>query len=844
MTTRMKMSHLGMMIGLACMSGQAGAREWKFDASMLGGSARDADVSVFNQGGQPPGTYTVDVLVNGERVDTRDVVFSLEKDEKGRPFLLPCISVEDLARYGVKTEEYPGLMANGACADLSAIPQAAYDFQFGNQQLALSIPQVSLRPQQSGIAPQVLWDDGMPALLMNYSANTTHMEQRGGYDGQTNSDSSYVQLSPGANLGAWRLRNQTNWSKQSEASGKWQTVYTYAERGLYDMKSRVTLGDRYTSGDVFDSVPFRGVMLASDDNMVPYTQRSFAPVVRGIARTQARVEVRQNGYTVYNATVAPGPFALSDLALSGASGGDLEVTVWETDGVTQVFTVPYQTPAISLKEGYLEYNLMTGQYRPADSSVDKKMIGQATVMYGLPWDLTVYAGGQGAEHFQAGTFGLGLSMGDWGAVSLDGTGSKGQRRSYDTETGTAWRMRYSKDVIATNTTFSMTSYQYQSAGYNTMSDVLDTWGNGGGDPWEDNEWYTDRSDRRKSTTSVMLTQTMGEWGSLSLNGSRDNYWNRSGYDNNFGIGYGVGLFRGITMSVNWSENKQINNDGEKRNNRTTSLWFRVPLDRLMGGNTAATYRMTSPSQGADTQEVGLNGRAFDQQLDWDVREQHTSGSTTNGADNAYLNTGWNGTYGRIGGNYSYSQHLRQMGADLSGGIVAHPNGVTLGQTMGDTVAVVEAPGAAGVPVYGGAGVRTDFRGYTLQNWLTPYQENTVSLDPLNLPADVDITQTDVKLVPTQGAVIAAKFATRTGGRALMVLTQADGKSVPFGAVVALESQGGVAGIVGDGGQVYLTGLPDSAELLVKWSGRECRVNYRLQDVQQVSGLYSLKGFCR
>ena len=56
---------------------------------MLGGSARDADVSVFNQGGQPPGTYTVDVLVNGERVDKRDVVFSLEKDEKGRPFLLP-----------------------------------------------------------------------------------------------------------------------------------------------------------------------------------------------------------------------------------------------------------------------------------------------------------------------------------------------------------------------------------------------------------------------------------------------------------------------------------------------------------------------------------------------------------------------------------------------------------------------------------------------------------------------------------------------------------------------------------------------------------------------------------
>lgn len=44
--------------------------------------------------------------------------------------------------------------------------------------------------------------------------------------------------------------------------------------------------------------------------MVPYSERQFAPVVRGIARTQARVEVKQNGYTIYNTTVAPGLFAL------------------------------------------------------------------------------------------------------------------------------------------------------------------------------------------------------------------------------------------------------------------------------------------------------------------------------------------------------------------------------------------------------------------------------------------------------------------------------------------------------------------------------------------------------
>lgn len=47
-------------------------------------------------------------------------------------------------------------------------------------------------------------------------------------------------------------------------------------------------------------------MMSSDESMVPYNLREFAPVVRGIARTQARIEVRQNGYLIQSQTVAPG----------------------------------------------------------------------------------------------------------------------------------------------------------------------------------------------------------------------------------------------------------------------------------------------------------------------------------------------------------------------------------------------------------------------------------------------------------------------------------------------------------------------------------------------------------
>lgn len=839
----MKLKWLALSIGMGCLPLAGQSREYAFDPAMLGPEAKGIDMTLLNRGGQLPGTYRVDVMLNGDRVDVRDIVFRRSDIASGASYLSPCLSVEQLSRYGVRVDKFTGLGGADGCANLSVIPGARADFQFYSQQLLLSIPQVSMRSKLSGIAPRALWDDGVPALLLDYRANASRAEYRS--DGDNNDNKAfYVQLNPGANLGAWRLRNQTNWQKQGEASGRWQTVYTYAERGLYGLQSRVTLGERSTPADVFDSVPFQGVMLGTDDNMVPSNQREYAPIVRGIARTQARVEVKQNGYVVYSQTVAPGPFALTDLNVLGGIGGDLQVTVWETDGAPQVFIVPYQTPAIALREDYLNYNVMVGRYRPATTGA-YGTVAQATVMYGLPWNLTVYGGVQAADHYQAASMGLGLSMGDWGAISVDGTSSRARRRYQDNESGAAWRVRYSKDVVATNTTLTMTSYQYASSGFDRLSDVLDTWGEGtGGGRWVSD----DPNDRRKSTTSLMLSQSLGAWGSLNLNGSRSDYWNRAGHDDSYGGGYGVGI-DGVSISVGISKNRQYNAGGETRSDTVTSLYISVPLDRWLstsGSSVNATYQLTS-AKASSSQQAGLNGWSFGRQLNWDVQQTHRSGDNTPDSDSSALNMSWYGRYGEVGGNYSYSRHLRQMGASVAGGVIAHRHGITLGQSLGDTVALVEAPGAAGVPVSGYPGVSTDFRGYTSKAFLTPYQENTVSLDPTLLPPDAEIPQTDVKVVPTQGAVVAARFATRVGARALMTLTRTDGQVVPFGSVVTLAS-GQSAGIVGDKGLVYLTGLPQEGELIVKWSERQqCRVSYRLPDdadSQAVGGLHTLTGICR
>ncbi|WP_129544792.1 fimbria/pilus outer membrane usher protein [Serratia sp. 1D1416] len=825
----------------------APARSWSFDAAQLGQAGQDVDISVFNQGGQLPGTYLVDVMLNGERVDSREMVFHQETDAGGHPALKTCLTRPQLAGYGIRVEAYPALFpkgTDGECAHLSAIPQASQELQFNSQQLLLSVPQVALTPAQKGIAPQQLWDDGAPVYLMNYQTNATRTETRRA--ARPGSEAYFARLDPGINLGAWRLRNMTTWRKTGRQPGKWQTADTWAERGLYGLKSRLTLGERYTSSDIFSSVPFRGAMLESDELMVPYNQRESAPVVRGIARTQARVEVRQGGYVIYTTTVAPGPFALTDL--SAGSNGDLQVTVVETDGAPQVFTVPWTAPAIALREGYLKYSLMTGQYRPDDRSVTPATVAQGTLMYGLPWGLTTYGGLQWAEHYRGASLGLGMQLGDLGALSVDGTRGQGDLPDGATESGQTWRLRYNKVLDTTGTGISLSSSRYSPAGEVSLGSVLSRWRDTPRGEQGSTRFHS-RSDRqREARHTLSLSQSLAGLGYINLTGSREEYRNGTARDEL--VTSLSSVTRGIGWSLNWSQRRSPQYGDQHargyRREQEVSLWFNIPLAGWLGGGSYATYQMQSGSDGRVRHDVGLSGDGFDQQLRWNVRQQYQPGAANDNRYGGLMNLTWNGAYGVVDGGYSYSGDTRQMNAGLSGGVVVHEHGVTLGQPISGTTALVMAPGINGVGVNGSPGVKTDFRGYTTQSGLGAYQENLVELNPATLPADAELPQTGIKVVPTDGAVIPVRFPTRVGGRAVIALRQADGRAVPFGALVTLagdERQG--SGVVGGDGEVYMSGLAEKGELIAAWGdGRRCRAAYRLPAQPGPAGVYRFSGVCR
>lgn len=84
--------------------------------------------------------------------------------------------------------------------------------------------------------------------------------------------------------------------------------------------------------------------------MLPPVLASFAPIIHGVANTNAKVTVMQNGYKIYETTVPPGAFAIDDLSPSGY-GSDLIVTIEEADGTKRTFSQPFSSVVQMLRPG-------------------------------------------------------------------------------------------------------------------------------------------------------------------------------------------------------------------------------------------------------------------------------------------------------------------------------------------------------------------------------------------------------------------------------------------------------------------------------------------------------------
>lgn len=501
---------------------QAGWSESYFNPGFLSDdTAGVADLSRFEQGHQQaPGIYRVDIWRNDEFIGTQDVRF--ETDEKSTAPLAgglsPCITRAMLDRLGVNISAFPELAqaADDTCISLAtAIPGSEIGFNFASLRLNISLPQVAMHNSARGYIPPEQWDEGIPAILLNYSFS--------GNKGNDDDNSYYLNLQTGLNYGAWRLRNTGAWrATQSNGNShrEWQNISTSAERTVIPLKSELVLGDSNSGNDVFDSMGFRGLRLFSSDSMYPDSMQGYAPTVRGIARTPAKVVIRQNGYVIYQSYVQPGAFAISDLNPTSSSG-DLDVTVEEKDGNPQRYTVPYSTVPLLQREGRVKYDLVAGDYRSGNRDQETPFFTQGTLITGLANGYTLYGGTQLASRYTALAIGAGKNLGDWGAMSVDLTHARSQLADDSRHEGQSLRFLYAKSLNDFGTNFQLLGYRYSTKGFYTLDDVA--WKSMEGyqysDTKDDNgvadvQSYHNLAWNKKGRFQLNISQSLGDYGSV------------------------------------------------------------------------------------------------------------------------------------------------------------------------------------------------------------------------------------------------------------------------------------------------------------------------------------------
>ncbi|MGM3172917.1 fimbrial biogenesis usher protein [Dickeya lacustris] len=832
---------LGLLLMLS-LCRQAAHAELYFNPRFLADDpAAVADLSRFEKGQEAPaGTYRVDIYLNDGFVTTRDVTFHAD-EKSGR--LVPCLTRNQLAAMGVNTLSVSGMapLSPQACVPLAALIDAAGTrFDVGRQRLEISVPQAYMTRQARGYIPPEHWDNGITAGVLNYSLNGNRVKGR---DGGTR-DYLYLNVNSGLNIGAWRLRDNTNWrynsgSSRDSRSSRWQHINTYLDRDIVPWRARMTVGDSYTQSSIFDGINFRGAQIATDDNMLPDSRKGFAPVIRGIAHGTAQVSVKQNGYEIYQTTVPPGPFTINDLYAAGSSG-DLQVSVKEVSGKTRVFSVPYSSVPILQREWQTKYALTAGKYRSGNVTQKTPAFFQATVMQGLPRGWTAYGGTQLSERYRAMNLGVGKNMGQWGALSLDVTGSQARLPDDSEHQGQSLRFLYNKALTETGTNLQLAGYRYSTQGYFNLSDTTYQRMSGYRVVTQDGVMevkprftdYWNLAYSRRGRVQLSVTQQLGAKSTLYLSASQQTYWGTPRSDQQWQTGVSSAI-----DDINWTLSYNLTkNAWQQGRDQMLALSVSVPFSHWQRSDSRSVWRHASASyntsydmQGRSTHLAGVNGTLLpDNNLSYSVQSGYTRGDKTQQGTNGYAAMNYRGGSGYANVGYSRNDGYSQLYYGVSGGVVAHENGITLSQPLGDTVVLLKAPGAANAKVENQTGVTTDWRGYAVLPYATDYRENRVALDTRTLAENVDIDDAVVNVVPTRGAVVRADFNARVGMKALMTL-RVNGKPVPFGAMVM--SDGHQAGsIVADNGQVYLTGLPPAGNVRAKWGdgpGEQCVASYRL-----------------
>ncbi|EFO3948436.1 fimbrial biogenesis outer membrane usher protein [Escherichia coli] len=785
-----------------------------FDTSLLVSDVigKDTDLAVFmRKGGGLEGEQNVSIYINDNYYSKASLYF--RNSDKG---LLPDFPVNFWD--GLLQDKYIPESSGGVLTSsefIKNVPHSEILFRQDTARVDIKIPQAYLGKLTQLKSSPDTWDDGVPAFLLDYNIS--------GYHSNTDNISTealYASTIFGVNLGSWRLRSSGYYNNnQIKGDGMKSnhrvdtSIYDYrAERDIRSLRASLRLGQAYTGGMILDSIPFTGMRIYSNSDMLNSRLQNYSPVVRGFANSQAVVTITQNGRTVYQTNVPAGPFELNDFSISGYSG-DLTVTVKESDGSEHGFIQPFSKLPEMKREGVSDFELSAGLYgQNGSTGYDDVPFIYGAWSQGFPYGVTFFGELVAADNYQSVGAGSTLSLGRLGAASADISVSRAEKYG-ELLTGQSYGFKYSKSQVETGSTVTLAAYRYSTKDFWQLRDFASISNNAS-------------NYRQKNRMSVSLSQSLGEYGSLSLNASQQNYWNNNNTNRSASLSHSFN-WENISFSTNFSIDKTLGNDNESYN-KQLSLYVSVPFSKLVREHSGTLSFSSTKNNHSIRNSTSLSGTIPDTRLGYRVGGSWGNAQISSG-HNASLT--WNSDAIRSAVGYTRNGSGKTFDYSLSGGAVAYPGGIAYGQ---DSVTergaiILDTGGISGIKHNRGG--KTLWPGTALISSPQLYTNNRVELKYDDLPDNIVLGNTSASSIPVKGAVTVLDFTVYRGAQVVFTIKRHDGSYPSFGTIVSLEGHNDKienTGIIGENGRVYMPGIPEKGKLKMMSSQGVCYADFNLE----------------
>ncbi|MGY3928722.1 fimbria/pilus outer membrane usher protein [Aeromonas simiae] len=813
MKNRVVMVRMLLLRAIAATLPISAAHADTFNSNLLVGASSDMDWS-GDAMMIAPGAYEFDVYVNQQWRGKFTLRIVKSDDES------IFVSLNDIPALGILGLE--ALTGEGDVELKQILHGGKSDLVFGEMKVMLEIPQAYVEESSRNWVNPDKWDRGINGLYSSY--NVSYYDLHTKESGASGNRSAFLNLHSGLNLGGWHLRDASNFSYDDRSGHRrWHNTSRYLERALPSITGVASAGDRYSTSRYFDSLRFRGLTLDKDVRMLPDKDHAYMPLVRGEASTSAVINVYQDGRSIYQISVPPGPFAIRDLMPTG-SRSDLNVEVKNSGGKTEYFVVPFATMADMMRPGTDDYHLNIGQAK-IDGNDENPLFLQASYARGVNNYWTLFGGVTGSGDYHSYLMGSAFSLPHVGSVSANVEQSfydlGGHKRS-----GEKYAVSYSK-YFATNTNLTLANYYYRTRNFLSFSDYLSA-----------KDAKLDPMQRNKQVFSVSLAQNLPDpYGRFTFDAYVSDYWSDVRATKQYSLSYNNTVGKAsYTLSLRRSDYDQnfyesvADDEGyfsqqlrsRSKSENSAYLSVTVPLT-LFDRPASLTARTSFDDHGYESSSVGMSGVL--EQVDYSLSASHDHEGNNKAVD---LYGSWSANKVNLSAGLTEASDYRQASLGASGTVLAYADDVMLSADTGNTFVILDAPGVENAMINGDARRRTDKRGRALISGASAYRMNDFMLESdERMDSDVDVLSNIARVAPYEGSIIHIKYQTDTRKSYVLDIEDHAGSALPFGATVYGE-QGEEIGHVAQGSQLFIKADSMPAHLKVRYRkgkrAEECTIN--------------------